>query len=277
MRIFLTGGTGFIGSYFLTQALKAGHEIAALRQPGTRPSISLETEPVWVEGQLDDYDEKSLEGCDALVHFAAIGVSPQRATWQDYFYWNVQVSLNLFLKAIEYGIQNFVVCGSCVEYGKSAERYEFIPPNAELEPTDAYGASKAAASIALLSLCREKKLVLSLLRPFTVFGEGQHAENFWPSLKKAALSGQDFSMTAGEQIRDFVTVEHVAGSFLQALGNKNILPGEPVVRNIGSGMPKPLLEFAREWWLKWDAGGKIREGELNYRPNEVMRYVPLID
>ena len=39
MRIFLTGGTGFIGSYFLKLALAAGHEIVALRLPGTVPVV----------------------------------------------------------------------------------------------------------------------------------------------------------------------------------------------------------------------------------------------
>ena len=33
MRLFVTGGTGFIGSYFLKDAISKGYEIIALKHP----------------------------------------------------------------------------------------------------------------------------------------------------------------------------------------------------------------------------------------------------
>ena len=38
-----------------------------------------------------------------------------------------------------------------------------------------------------------------------------------------------------------------------------------------------LREFAEFWWDKLDATGKLKLGIVPYRPNEVMRYVPLLN
>jgi len=88
-----------------------------------------------------------------------------------------------------------VVVGSCFEYGRSGEWYEFIPPDAPLEPTQTYPASKAAASVAFYQLAVELNLRLSIHRIFQVFGEGEVESRLWPSLRKAAASGADLEMT----------------------------------------------------------------------------------
>jgi nucleoside-diphosphate-sugar epimerase len=276
MKIFVTGGTGFIGGHFLKRALAAGHEVIALRLPSDRPKIPLATQPEWVDGSLADNWRDILAACEALVHFAAVGVSPQNASWDQLFAVNVQQSLDLWLHAADAGVKRFVICGSCFEYGKSGERHQFIPHDAPLEPTNAYAASKAAATMAALALAVEKKIELLVLRPFHVFGEGQHESNFWPLLRKAALAGEDFLMTAGEQMRDFIPVETVADVFVGALARADLCAGEPKIENVGTGKPQTLRAFAESWWKQWGAKGKLKVGALSYRTGEVMRYVPQI-
>jgi len=278
MKIIVTGGTSFIGSHFLKLALKSGHEVVALRRSGSTPRIPLPQEPRWLESPASPFTLPPSDLHDAvLVHLAAHGVSPQTCTWEEAFRFNVTESLSLFTRALEAGVRRFVICGSCVEYGKSAERYEAVPPDAPLEPVGSYAASKAAQSIAAAALGRESHSEFVILRPFTVFGEGQNASNFWPSLRKAALSDEDFPMTPGEQIRDFIPVENVANAFLSACLRDDLLPGRPVVENIGTGHPQSLRDFAGFWWKHWNASGKLLVGALSYRPKEVMRYVPLIE
>jgi nucleoside-diphosphate-sugar epimerase len=276
MKIFVTGGTGFIGGHFLKQALAAGHSVVALRRAGGKTSIPLPQEPVWLKGNLDDDWSEKLSQCRALVHLAAVGVSPQKADWDELFDVNVRQSLNLWRQAAKADVKRFVICGSCFEYGKSGERYESIPVDAPLEPTHAYAASKAAATMAAFALAIENKIELLVLRPFHVFGEGQHESNFWPSLRKAALAGEDFPMTAGEQVRDFISAEKVADIFVAALARTDLLAGEPKIENIGTGKPQTLRTFAEFWWKQWNATGKLKIGAVPYRPNEVMRYVPEI-
>jgi len=276
MKIFVTGGTGFIGSHFLPAALQAGHEVTALRLPGDKPKVPSTAQPEWVDGSLADDWQGRLAGCQALVHLAAIGVSPQQADWDELFKVNVQQSLKLWLQAAKCGLNRFVICGSCFEYGKSGERYDSIPVDAPLEPTNAYAASKAAATMAALALAVEKRIELIVLRPFQVFGEGELESRLWPSLRKAALAGEDFPMTAGDQVRDFIAVEQVAEAFVAAITRTDLRSGAPRIENLGTGQPQTVRAFAGHWWKQWGAKGKLLVGAVPYRNNEVMRYVPQI-
>ncbi|HVM50495.1 MAG TPA: NAD(P)-dependent oxidoreductase [Candidatus Acidoferrum sp.] len=275
MRLFVTGGTGFIGSHLITMALGAGHAVRALRRSSnSRLRTSTDREPEWITKGMADITVGDLRETDVLVHLAAAGVSPQQATWATLFRTNVLDSLELWRKAAEAGIRRLVVCGSCFEYGRSAERYEFIPANAPLEPTNAYAASKASATMAALAFAVETRVELLVLRPFHVFGEGQHEANFWPALKEAAASGGDYRMTPGEQVRDFTPVSMVARAFMHAAQRPGLQPGLPRIENVGTGNPQALRAFAEYWWKKLDARGRLLVGALPYRTGEVMRYVP---
>lgn len=274
MKIFVTGGTGFIGSHFVKNALADGHELICLRRKGSEPRILLVNEPVWVEGDLEDDWSNVFMKCDAFVHLAAVGVSPQKATRFELFRWNVQATYNLLLSAHNAGITNYLIIGSYSEYGLSGSKFDFIPTDAMLEPTTSYAASKASLLQLLYALTSEEKLEVIYARIFSAFGKGQYGENLWPSMRKAALDGMDFHMTSGEQVRDFIPVEDVAKQLVNALSFSNVSSGHVDVRNIGSGHPQTLREFAEYWWTKWSANGKLHFGSKPYRDNEIMRFVP---
>lgn len=276
MRIFLTGGTGFLGSHFLKAALDHGHDVVALRREGKRCKHTLNQEPLWINGKLDEIPDSALHGCEVLVHLAAHGVDPSVANWEDCFKWNVEASLKLWLQAAKAGVRRFVISGSCFEYGSSGEKYEFIPTDAPLMPTGPYHASKAAATMAALGFAVDQKKEVIVLRPFHIYGEGESAGRFWPSLVKSAQAGLDFFMTKGDQIRDFTHVSVVAQRFLQAVTRTDVFPQIPVIENVGSGKPQTLLKFAQEEWQRLGAKSMLLPGTIKSRDNEVMRYVPEI-
>jgi len=277
MKLFVTGGTGFIGSHFLNAALEKGHEIVALRRSAdSRPRAPLVRDPMWLDKSMPEVGVADLAGCEALVHLAAYGVGGGMDDWEKCFQINVVESLQLWRQAADAGISRFIICGSCFEYGRSGERFEFIPVAAPLEPTGAYHASKASATMAALALAHEKALELIVLRPFHVYGEGEAPGRFWPSLVAAARAGEDLPMTAGTQVRDFTPVARVAEEFLHFCDGPELSQGVPLVRNLGTGRPCSLREFAESWWTRLGASGCLLPGVIPQRPNEVMRYVPLI-
>ncbi|XDF35010.1 NAD(P)-dependent oxidoreductase [Paracidovorax avenae] len=274
-HVFLTGGTGFIGRHVLSALLDAGHRVTALRHPQDarltgHPRLGWHTHP------MDRLAAADLAGVDVLLHLASPGVPPQQASWQELFYWNVSVLLQLLDAARAAGVQRVVAAGTFAEYGRSADAFDAIPPGAPLAPTYGYAASKAAGFQAAHAHAIEHAMELCYLRIFSVFGEGQYTGNFWPALRLAAQGGHDFPMTPGAQVRDYVAVEAVARAFLHAVEREDIEAGVPWVRNVGSGEPVSMLEFAQRWWALWKAPGQLLAGALPYRPNEVMRCVPEI-
>lgn len=277
MKIVLTGGTGFIGSHFLRQALTQSHSVMAIRRSiNSNPRFQLDQDPFWLDRQLHEVTSKDLESYEVLVHLSTHTGNFPYDNLLNYLRWNLIAVLELFEQARLAGIKRFIVAGSCFEYGRSGERYFEIPSNAALEPTNSYAVSKAAASIALTQWAEEHVLSLEILRVFHVYGEGEADIRFWPSLRRAALSGADFMMTKGEQIRDFQPVEAVSKAFLDRATTNNFNEGSCIM-NLGTGTPLSLATFAKNWWTNWHSQGKLLIGTLPYRPNEVMRYSPKLD
>jgi nucleoside-diphosphate-sugar epimerase len=277
MKIFVTGATGFIGSHFVNEALKVGHELYCLKRKDSKSRIKLEKEPNWIIGNLDEsFQTNIFKDIEVIVHLAAHSANVPYDTLENCLYWNLTAPLKLFNQALKAGVQNYLVAGSCFEYGKSGERYDFIPSDAPLLPTMTYPTSKAAASTAFTGWTAINNVKLLYLRIFQVYGEGELETRFWPSLKKAALEGTDFPMSKGEQIRDFINVQDIATKFIEKIDFRNIEFGSTYFTNVGTGKSQSLKEFAEFWWQRWNAKGKLLFGTIPYRENEVMRFVPKI-
>jgi nucleoside-diphosphate-sugar epimerase len=277
-KVFVTGGTGFIGSHFVNLAATSGFEVVSLRRSNSsRPRIEVDSRVNWVSVGMDELQREHFRDVDVLVHLAAHSANPPYASLEDCLKWNVDVPLQMIRTAHSAGINRFVIAGSCFEYGASGTKFEQIPVDAPLEPVGTYATSKAIASLAFRCLAEELSLQLSIHRLFQVFGEGELDARLWPSLRKAALSGESFPMTLGEQVRDFICVSDVVAILLKYC---NIFPAEAKsvwITNVGTGYPQTVLEFSKFWWNHWKARGQLLVGAIPYRSNEVMRFVPLVD
>jgi nucleoside-diphosphate-sugar epimerase len=274
MKLFVTGGTGFVGTHFVRAALAAGHDVVALRRPGSRPRLPLATEPRWIDGPLDADWTAHLQGCDALVHLASHTPNPPYASLDECLYWNVFAALKLATQAHAAGVGRYLVAGSCFEYGRAAEQVEFVDVDMPLQPTLSYPVSKAAATAAFDGFARLNGVRLKHMRLFQVYGEGEQASRFWPSLRKAAGEGADFPMSPGEQVRDFIEVSEAASQILSHLDFSRSEPGAPTVHHVATGRPRSLRDFAEAWWREWNATGRLLLGAMPYRAGELMRLVP---
>lgn len=274
MKIFVTGASGFIGSNFIEIANKKGIKIVGLKRKNSQPRIDLSFEPNWIIGSLEDDFTNELKDIDVLVHFASHSPNVPYDSLEKCIYWNVLSTLKFFNTALDAGVKNFLVAGSSFEYGTSALNYNKIPANTPLTPIESYPISKALASIALNGWAIKNNVKLTINRIFNVYGEGELSTRLWPSLKKAALKGENFEMTFGEQIRDFINVNDLCKIFIQDLDFSNQKKAKPVIKNVGSGQAMSVIDFSRLWWEKWDAKGELLIGKIPYRENEIMRYIP---
>ena len=264
--IFITGSSGFLGKYFLKQALIDGYKLKAIVR--NKNNLSNGSKIKWINSCLKDVKVEMMSGCKTLVHFASAGVSPKIVDNSEMISTNVLGTAHLIECAAKAKIKRVILVGSCFEYGEKSISDQPIQADASLNPISPYAASKAASFQISISQCRSYSLEMFYGRVFSVYGDGQYCRNFWPSLKKAALEGDDFKMTSGEQIRDFIHVDAVISELLLGCSRTDLIPGKIHVKNIGSGYPVKLVDFAKSEWNRLNAKGKLLPGLLESRLNE---------
>lgn len=248
LRLALTGATGFFGRSVAAAALAAGHVVRALVAPGRAAPPGVEV----VEGRLGAPAVRALvEGCDVLVHLAALGVQRRDRDWERMTLVNAVHPLALLDAAKEAGIRRAVLAGSCLEYsghgrlpGTPAAGAPLCGTDALTEPPEAYGATKAAGGILQRTRAQELELPTWYLRFASLYGPGDYATKFLPAAVSAALAGVPFEMTGGAQVREWLHVEDAVGAALIAVG---ATPPDPVtVVNVGTGEGFTLRDVVEE-------------------------------
>ena len=147
MHIAVTGGSGRIGRAILELALADGHSVVSIDRVAPAEGTALPDVP-FHQLEMTDYDafEQALDGCDALIHMAAIpspGKLPPHVVHNN----NVVGSYNALIAAALKGIKRVVQASSVNATGAAysrAPRYDYFPLD-EQHPTyneDPYSLSK---------------------------------------------------------------------------------------------------------------------------------------
>jgi len=255
VRLFVTGGAGFIGSNFVRMALAgrlAGLEEAditvfdALTYSGTLTNLeSVKDSPrfAFVQGDIRDANaiHEALPGHDAIVHFAAEShVDRSVHNSRIFVETNVLGTQTLLDSALSIGIPRFVHISTDEVYGSiDSGSWDEDEP---LLPNSPYSASKAASDLLVRSYHVTHGLNTSITRCSNNYGPHHFPEKVIPLFvtnlldrKKVPLYGD------GQNIRDWLHVDdHCRGIALVLQGGK---PGE--VYNIGGGTELSNSELTR--------------------------------
>lgn len=275
MKLFITGATGFVGTHLAHSALSAGHAVLALARPGSAAPRVTAPGLQWLEGDLERFDATAASGCDVMIHAAAHSANTPYDSLSACIRWNVTAAVDAVTRVQDVGVRRFVFVGSCFEYGHSGNAFDAIPADAPLRPVGSYPVSKAMAGLALLELAGERQLITSLARLFHVYGKGESGNRFWPALTRAAISGADFPMSDGTQVRDFVPVETAAALLLaEAERLAGLDHPEQSLINLGTGHGQSLIDFATTEWQRLGATGSLQPGTYSRKPGEIERLVP---
>ena len=268
MRIFVTGASGFLGSYLVADLVARGHEVAVLlRPPGAAWRLrEVQDRLQVIPGALEHLD--GLRGAvtafapDAVVHMAWRGVagsdrnSPVQAA-------NVADTVGLAELAAEAGARIFVGAGSQAEYGPydRAIRDDDVP-----RPTTLYGMAKLAAGSMAMRLCEERGLRAAWLRIFSTYGPKDADHWLIPSTIRNLRSGDHMALTPCEQRWGFLHARDAASAFRLAITHE----AASGIFNVGSADAPPLRETVTRLRDLVDPGGALGFGELAYRPDQVM-------
>ena len=244
MKLFVTGGAGFIGSNYVRYVLRhTDHEVTvydALTYAGNLSTLKdVDDDPRYsfVKGNICDPGtiEEAMAGHDAVVHFAAESHVDRSIAGPDDFVLTNCFGTNIVMdtaRRLEIGrvvhIGTDEVYGS-VEVGSSKE-------TDPLEPRSPYSASKAGSDLIAMSYFTTYGVPVSVTRCTNNFGPYQYPEKAIPLFTTNVLDGKKIPLYGdGMNERDWLYVDdHCAG--VQLVLEKGAI-GE--VYNIGAGNETP--------------------------------------
>ena len=238
MRVFITGGTGFLGSFAVDAFVEDSHDVCVLVRPETDPwRIAGRLNDVTViSGSLDDprafADALSAFRPDTVLNIAWTGVSgcahndpaqPDNLT-------RVEELIEVSAAA---GAVNWIGLGSQAEYGLCEKAIaEDEPPH----PVTAYGKSKLEALHLSRDLCARYGMRFSWIRLFACYGPRDKETWLIPYVIRTLSDGIKPELTEGWQRWDYLFVTDAASALLAIAKT----PAAEGVFNLGSGKAVPV-------------------------------------
>ena len=264
MKIFITGGTGFIGKYTVNLLSYTNHQLKVLiRETSNKSSLNKPNITI-IEGDILNRQSllKGMRDCDSVIDIAGL-----------YSFWekdksvfgkiNIDGTRNVMECALESGIKKVVHVSTAGIFGKPEE----IPFNEESKPGpirySEYFRTKYEGDNFAWELFEKKGLPLVVIYPVCVLGAGdtKASGRYISDMINRKLPGTVFN----RRTFTFVCVKDVARAIVNALEKKNNIGEKYLVGNYRStwkevnklisevsGVPSPKIQFP-EWLTMMNA------------------------
>lgn len=268
MKLFITGGAGFIGSNFIRYVLNLRKDFQivnydSLTYAGNLENLkSVRSNPkyTFIKGDIRNISavESAMNGCDAVVHFAAEShVDRSISAPAAFIETNVVGTLNMLRVAKTLGVKRFVQISTDEVYGDIPEG-QYATETFPIRPSSPYSASKAAADLLVLSYIRTYDFPGLITRSSNNYGPNQFPEKFLPLMITNALEDKRLPVYGdGRQQRDWLHVRDNCRAILKVLESGKI--GE--IYNIGGIEIHDNIDMVR--WIVRELG----------KPESLITYV----
>ena len=240
MKVFVTGGTGFVGRYVLNALREAGHRITALARPGSERKLPFIQGVRLVYGDVLDTQSfaNAMKQAEAVIHLVGIirEFPGKGITFEKLHH---QATCNVARAAKEKGVKRFI----------------FMSANgADENGVSAYQTTKWRAEREIINSGME----WTIFRPSVIFGDSHGLMEFTSQLAKIISKAPVAPLFgAGRFELDPVAVEDVADVFVKALLEPSAVNR---VFHLGGGRPAPFHEIIQ---TIGKALGKPRTGTIN--------------
>jgi nucleoside-diphosphate-sugar epimerase len=176
VKVFVTGGTGFIGGEVVRQLRDRGDEVACLVRSPEKGEPLAERGCSLVAGDLGDSEaiRQGMDGCDAVIHAAAmyevgIPASKRPAMYEA----NVRGTENVLRAALDAGVPKVVYVSTVGAFGNTHRRVvdeTYEHPGKEF--TSYYEETKLEAHRIAKRMIAEEGLPCVIVQPGGVYGPG---------------------------------------------------------------------------------------------------------
>jgi GDP-L-fucose synthase len=246
MRVLVTGGSGFVGKYVLSELAQSGFTDVDAPSHADLDLLDLPQIEAYLRNRAPD----------AIVHLAAVvgGIGANQARPADFFYKNLIMGAELMEQARLAGVQKFVAVGTICAYPKFTPvpfKEEDLWAGYPEETNAAYGLAKKMLLVQAQAYRAQYGFNAIYLLPTNLYGPG---DNFHPTdahvipdmIRKfidAIESGQQVVTLfgTGNPSREFLFVRDCAQGIVAALQRYN--GSEPI--NLGSGEEIRIADLAR--------------------------------
>lgn len=237
MRIFVTGGTGFIGKSLVTLLLSKGHELLVLTRGAdgqTHNNLTAVVGDLNEPSTFRDVLKSFSPNCS--VHLAWQGLP-------DYSFENCRnnllAGLNLFKMLRETGCNKVVAVGTCWEYGGLSGIVHEGNVGSSL---NLFASFKLALKQVGDSFLNSPDSNFVWVRPFFVYGPEQRPTALIPTVLRSLNLNEIPSIQNVGAVNDFVHVDDAA----IAIAILSEVDGTRGVYNIGSGEPRSVWEVVNQ-------------------------------
>jgi dTDP-glucose 4,6-dehydratase len=273
-RILITGGAGFIGSNFARMMLRKHQDeivvLDNLSYAGRMENLDGVTDRItFIKGDIRNRGnvEKAMEGCDEVVHFAALThVDRSLSEAGEFVQTDVFGTFNILEACRKFGVKRMVQISTDEVYG-SINSGSFKETDC-LKPRNPYSASKAGAELLCRSYFETYGLPVVITRSSNNYGPNQHPEKLIPKAIIYTLLNKKIPVYgSGENVRDWLYVEDNCEAIETVLQKGEL--GE--VYNIG-GKQELQNIFIVDAILKALGKGKDMIDFVKDRPGHDLRY-----
>ena len=284
MKVFVTGGAGYIGSVCAEELLNAGHEVTVYDNltEGHRSAVDPRARFILGRPELEGDILNAVKSAapEAILHFAANAlVGESMVNPAKYFGNNVANGLKLLEAAVACGVKKFVFSSTCATYGPP----DRVPMTEDLpqRPINPYGESKLMFERMLYWFGELHGLEFVAFRYFNAagatqrYGEHHRTEtHLIPNILKVPLGqarqceiyGTDYPTPDGTCIRDYIHIVDLAQAHILALQ-----PGKRGFYNLGNGDGYSVREVIQT--CEKVTGSKILAVEKPRRPGDPPKLV----
>lgn len=289
MRVLVTGGAGYIGSFMTVSLLNRNYEVIVLDNLKRGRREVIDSRALFVEGDVLDknflHDLFSNNKIDTILHFAGL-ISMEESVQNPNLYMenNFVGSANLVQSAVENNIKKIIFSSTAGVYGNPVKIP--IPEDNPANPTNPYGESKLKVEEFLNEFEKLHGLNFVSLRYFNAAGaslDGKMGEDHTPEThiiplaikavldrKEFNLYGTDYPTDDGTCIRDYIHVLDLVEAHILAMNMLEKRTGG-FFYNVGTGNGFSNRQVLNA--IESVSGEKIKIVEKDKRPGDATTLI----